>query len=980
MKYLPFILVIFLSLQLSGQTKRYVRAGANGNGSSWANASGDLQLMINQSNSTLLTGDTILVAGGIYFPNRRIDNLNAVTPNDRVNSFSIKSNIKILGGFAPNGSGTRDLVLYETILSGNLGDIDSVADNAYHVVFARGVDTATLLDGFTIRDGNADAYASFTSVFGSNIMNYAGGGVYATGARMTFRNIIVKNNRTINSGVGGGFFNNEAPVIIDRSVIENNFSGEGGGLFNTFSSNIKMTNSRICGNTASLASGAQNSYSSPHYANVLVAGNLALSPFNSGAALTFESSSSGSITNLTIAGNKGRGLYLNSAGINIHNTIIYGNEKNLFIGYNDPYFRYCLVQLHTPYNGQNNLSPAANPHFAGPKSYTEAPFTDGDFRLLGISPAINAGNSHYLSPGQIPDLGALQFDLDHNPRITGASIDMGAYEFGSTCATLHKVWHVDASVGNSGDGTSWAQAFKTLGEALHKSSICGNPDSILVAEGTYFPDRPANNQIKTEPNNRANSFSMLPKVKLLGGYPKGGGNRDPVKHLTILSGDLGTTGVANDNAYHVVIAAGKMGDALLDGFVIEMGNANEYGINSLVNGADVVSSDGGGIYNANSNIRLNNLIIKSNKAMNGGGISNFSSVSVLSNLDIRGNTATFSGGGIYNNYTAPLIINCNISGNLANYGGGITNGGQAKPIFINVTITGNRGTTRGGAIENISTSNITIHNSIITENSSGIFNDPGYPGYTEKSTTSATYSLIQGINADSALHNPDGTTDPKFIEPVDFQLAPSLLGNFRLQEESEVINKGNSGLYAPGQTPDISNLITDLAGKPRLTGKAVDLGAYESAYVNSEALCIESVVLLSAGVQGTNYEWQVDEGSGYAPVTDGEVYSGSATEILTIKNIPGTWYGNKYRCAINGGQQYGKVYTIRFRNEWIGIANGNWHDPANWSCGRVPDANTDVIINSGTVVLSNDTVIRSLTVKPGAQISVTGQAKLTVTH
>ena len=124
----------------------------------------------------------------------------------------------------------------------------------------------------------------------------------------------------------------------------------------------------------------------------------------------------------------------------------------------------------------------------------------------------------------------------------------------------------------------------------------------------------------------------------------------------------------------------------------------------------------------------------------------------------------------------------------------------------------------------------------------------------------------------------------------------------------------------------------------------------------------------------------MDEGSGYGPVTNGLVYSGSATEVLTIKNIPGTWYGHKYRCSINGGQQYGKVYTIRFRNEWIGVANGNWHDAANWSCGRVPDANTDVIINSGTVVLSNDTVIRSLTVKPGAQISVTGQAKLTVTH
>jgi hypothetical protein len=113
---------------------------------------------------------------------------------------------------------------------------------------------------------------------------------------------------------------------------------------------------------------------------------------------------------------------------------------------------------------------------------------------------------------------------------------------------------------------------------------------------------------------------------------------------------------------------------------------------------------------------------------------------------------------------------------------------------------------------------------------------------------------------------------------------------------------------------------------------------------------------------------------------DGAVYTGSATQFLTIINIPGTWYGHKFRCSINGGQQYGKVYTIKFRNEWLGLAGNDWLNPANWSCGRVPDENTDVIVNSGTVHLNNNAVIRSLKTQQGVTIIVSPGKSLTITH
>jgi len=65
---------------------------------------------------------------------------------------------------------------------------------------------------------------------------------------------------------------------------------------------------------------------------------------------------------------------------------------------------------------------------------------------------------------------------------------------------------------------------------------------------------------------------------------------------------------------------------------------------------------------------------------------------------------------------------------------------------------------------------------------------------------------------------------------------------------------------------------------------------------------------------------------------------------------------------------------------WTGIVSNAWENPANWSCGTLPDANTDVIINSGTVVLSSNVTIRSFTARPGVNFTVTPAFKLTINH
>ena len=57
-----------------------------------------------------------------------------------------------------------------------------------------------------------------------------------------------------------------------------------------------------------------------------------------------------------------------------------------------------------------------------------------------------------------------------------------------------------------------------------------------------------------------------------------------------------------------------------------------------------------------------------------------------------------------------------------------------------------------------------------------------------------------------------------------------------------------------------------------------------------------------------------------------------------------------------------------------------WENPANWSCGKLPDENTDVIITSGNIVLNTDVTIRSLKLSPQASFTVNSGHKLIIAN
>ena len=125
-------------------------------------------------------GDEILAAEGVYVPSFDRDG-NPV--NGAARTFALKSGVKLFGGFPAEGSPLlqdRDPRAFPTVLTGDLfGDdqVDAegkaiiVGQNAFHVVYAAGVDETAVPDGFVISGGRADGQGEDAVRSGCNCTN-----------------------------------------------------------------------------------------------------------------------------------------------------------------------------------------------------------------------------------------------------------------------------------------------------------------------------------------------------------------------------------------------------------------------------------------------------------------------------------------------------------------------------------------------------------------------------------------------------------------------------------------------------------------------------------------------------------------------------------------------------------------------------------------------------------------------------------------
>ncbi len=419
--------------------------------------------------------------------------------------------------------------------------------------------------------------------------------------------------------------------------------------------------------------------------------------------------------------------------------------------------------------------------------------------------------------------------------------------------------YVDAYATGANDGTTWANAYNYLQDAL---AVATSGDEIKVAGGVYKPDEGTG----VTAGDPYATFQLISGVAIYGGF---GGE-------STLSGDIGTPGNNSDNSYHVVTASGCGVGTILNGFIITRGDTSPL-FNRHGGGMHIVDSSltvrsctfsentaslGGGMYNKDSSPDITDCTFISNRASrNGGGMHNNNSAPKVTNCTFRNNQAEHNGGGIntvedsaaditnctfidnsagggggglHVTSSSPTLVNCTFSDNSAEYGGGMHSGGAGTPTAINCVFVANSAGDHAGAMNNSSDTTVTnctlygnsaprvggmlninsrpiVTNCIIWGNTDELHNS-GEGGQIDGNLGWMTinYSCIQGWTGFLGGLGNIGD-DPLFVNAGG--------GNCRLLAGSPCIDAGDNS--APGLSgPDID-------GNSRIIGLAVDMGAYE---------------------------------------------------------------------------------------------------------------------------------------------------------
>ncbi|GAB1415540.1 hypothetical protein MASR2M117_09460 [Paludibacter sp.] len=349
--------------------------------------------------------------------------------------------------------------------------------------------------------------------------------------------------------------------------------------------------------------------------------------------------------------------------------------------------------------------------------------------------------------------------------------------------------YVKADAAGSNNGTNWTDAYSSLQTALDNA---GEGHQIWVAEGTYKPTVEVGGT-----GDRYKTFQLKEKVKMYGGFA---GNetgtdvscRDVARRAstigggTVLSGDIGVTGIVTDNCYHVFYLPAGLNlceQTVLDDFSITGGyadgsNPHNYGAGMFIQGSSPT----------------------------------------LRHITFRNNIATY-GGGIYIRECSPTLENCLFYSNKGGNGGAIETR-QAESTMTNCTFVLNKANAtsgHGGAINSYLNSNLILNNCIVWGNISKTANQIYISG---GGTTTLNYSCyangendvltaVSGTDMFTATNN-NLTSDPKFVNMSGY--------DFRLYGNSPCVNTGSNSY---------NTLSADIRGEARTQNTVIDMGAFE---------------------------------------------------------------------------------------------------------------------------------------------------------
>ena len=628
------------------------KTGSDSNdGSSWADAKATIQTGIDEQG---YQGGTVLVGDGTYVPTATI---------------SISKDVVLQ---SLNGASS-------TIIDGD-GVRSCLALNA----------NACVVSGFTITNGYNSGY---------------GGGVTCDYDKTPIvENCTIVGNR---SGYAGGGI---SEGIANHCILSDNTAAQnGGGSYSSTLSNCLLTGNRVGYNGGGAYGGS--------LANCLVSGNSA----TNWAGGVYG----GILSNCTVVGNSSGAHFGGVYQSEVYNSIIWsnttlGNNPNGSVAA----LHYSCTPIAVPWGGTGNID--SDPLFV----------SGTDFRLQEGSPCINAGNNLYapegtdlignprISAGTV-DMGAYEtapppsftittsagangaitpenpsvfqgddqvFTIQPNTgyhietlAVDGAPVPLDtSYTFTNvqTTHTIHATFAAnlgtiyvdDSRSDDSGDGTSWATAKKTIQAAV---DLAFAGDLILVEDGTY-----GSGGATTPGYALANRVCITEAITLQS-------VNGPA--ATIIQGAAGSNGGNDADSVRGVFMTNNCS---LIGFTITDGYTRN-------TGDDYFDQSGGGIWLTDGCV-VSNCVLSANFAARyeyapgfGGGAFLYYG-GTLEDCLFDGNAANY-GGGAATWYGEGILRNCTLSNNSANYEGGGVRLLRGGTTLTNCTLNGNVASKGGGA-------------------------------------------------------------------------------------------------------------------------------------------------------------------------------------------------------------------------------------------------------------------------------------------
>ena len=404
MKKITFLMLFaFVALVLNAQISRYIKVSATGagNGTSWADAAGtaDIQTQIDAVAADASQG-TVYFAAGTYLIAAQIQ---------------LKNNVQLMGGYAADGSGTRDLLNNQTILDGQFNKrILYTGDQSPFVAFTK----ITKVDGFVLQRGSSSygsaAAISIGTVLENCIIRNNNGSTYGAA-------VFIKRHATLANPTVGW---NQGAALINCLVVNNSSSNYSAAIFVNQDTHFSV-------------------------ANCVIANNKSTDATNGVGGLYWGQNVRYSRISNSIFSN-------NIAPISTRNNIVFQNTSEIQLAIFNNYFSdaaYVDADI-TAANGNKNATDIASPGFAGATSFEGydaakmAEIADADWRLRSNSVLIGlgsniAGKADIPYPYVISTFGGVArsfttvtTDVMGSARIINSTVEMGSYEFNPIVVTV----------------------------------------------------------------------------------------------------------------------------------------------------------------------------------------------------------------------------------------------------------------------------------------------------------------------------------------------------------------------------------------------------------------------------------------------------------------------------------------------------------------------------------------------------------------